>query len=145
MTARLLDETGAPLTGQHDLSVRLMTAETDGSELYAIGFDDVPADSGFIALTLSGADDDGDVLDDVLATHSGAVWIELTIDEGAAMARQRLAHVPRAARAEYSEGVLVGTGLYGAACTRGHSRSWQTTPDVQLQAGPNQAASVGTL
>lgn len=106
---RLLDATGTPLNGSHDVRLALWDAPTDGVEQYALALDDVTIDAGYLAATLQPAD----------SLVTGELFLQVSVDGSALGPRQPLARVPRAASAEHVSGWvdLSVSDDFGEACT----------------------------
>lgn len=87
VSARLIDATGGPVSGEHALSVALYDEEQLGTEVFRQTFADAAVIDGYAQLRLSG------VPDDELA---GALWLEWSVDGVVLGERQPLATSPRA-------------------------------------------------
>ena len=92
---RLLDSTGTPIDGPHDVSVTLYDAPTSGNVLWSDTMSAVDFTTGYYAINLgsgaplSDSDFDGD-----------NVWLALSVDSAPALSRVKLASVPYALQAQ---------------------------------------------
>lgn len=87
---RVVDATGAPVNGAHQVSVELFAAATGGSAVFSESFA-VQLDGGYAAVLLGS----GVALDS--ADLAGARWVQTSVDGVAMGNRQPLAAVPSAA------------------------------------------------
>ena len=90
---RLLDSTGVPLDGAHDVTATLYDASSGGTEVWSQDWTGAPFENGYFQLTLG----DDDSLTDNLVT--GELWLALTLDGGTELSRVRLRHTPFAVEA----------------------------------------------
>lgn len=128
---RLLDASGAPVTADMALKVELF-ADGGSNPLWSRSFASVPVSGGYYALALSGADDEGVLLDDVLATGLAAEVAIVELSGGGIAVRQALGHTPRAAVAERAAGAVVVAVVAGDACADAGALAWSSTESLLL-------------
>jgi hypothetical protein len=87
--ARVLDSAGAPVSGDHAVTIGIYDAETGGAATWASTLSPVMFSDGFFSVPLEGLDGSGRDLDEA---GGGPRWIELRVDADPPLApRQRLA------------------------------------------------------
>ncbi len=97
---RLLDATGAPLDGDHDVTFRIYDVETGGAAVYEDAQVDVMFDGGYYAVELTGVDD--------TVADGGALFLALVVDGGTELPiRVPINSVPYALRANSVSGGVV--------------------------------------
>jgi hypothetical protein len=94
---RLLNATGSPLDGTHDLVVAVHTAATGGSVVWSKTFSATPFADGFFSVTLTGNDDTARPIEGALASASR--FLSLSVGGQELGPRQPMAMVPEAGRA----------------------------------------------
>ncbi len=98
---RLLDTSGTPVNGVHQIDVTLHDAPTVGNPVWTQSFNPTLVDGYFDLRLQTGAS--GEVLDP--ATMSGALWVGISVDGNPEGARVPLASVPFAIRADTAANV----------------------------------------
>jgi hypothetical protein len=114
--ARIIDTTGQPVSGVHEIRVGLWSEATAGSELWFDVFT-AEVEHGYVALEL-GSDEVGHPLDGDLFDGSPR-WLQVSVDGAALVARTEVTPVPYALHAvTVAQGVPVGTVLpFGGVIT----------------------------
>jgi hypothetical protein len=112
---RLVDTAGSPISGTHDVTVRLYAGST---LLSTQTFDDVSFDQGYYAVRLTNVDANwlASGVDLGLALDGGAEWTP----------RQELASAPRARYADVAGGARAQVAGVGTACTTAGGFAWDT-------------------
>lgn len=114
--ARLLDSTGTPLHGAHDLTVSLYAGEADATALWSRTYSAELAD-GYVSVALSGNDTAGTSLDSISAD---AGFVGVAVDGAAELGpRQPLGATTEAAR---TRGVV--SIDHSAGCTQPGGLGW---------------------
>jgi len=91
----LTDSGGSPLTGPVNLTFAIYDGKTGGVKLWEEIHSSVPLDSGYFSVML------GSVTPLTSSVFDGVErWIQVTVDGGSPLSRQRLASVPYAIRAQ---------------------------------------------
>lgn len=109
-SGRVLDGTGAPISGTRDLTVALV--DGSGTVVWSTVYDSVAFEQGYYAVVMD-SDDTGRTIEQALA--NGATEVSLTVEgEGTLAPNSPLHAVPQAVQAA---GVAVETGLIGTSCS----------------------------
>lgn len=112
--ARLTDAVGTPIDGEHALQLGLYGAVSGGTSLWTTTYGTASFEEGFVAVRLSGADDDGDELDDV--DFSAPLWVAVSVDGQLLEPRLPLGTVPRAASSLRTSGDGTSVNAPAASC-----------------------------
>lgn len=118
---RLIDTTGAPLTGSHDVSVQLWDAMSGGSTVGPATDLTMTLDNGYAHITL---DNDGS---EFLA---GDLYIEVAVDTVVLEPRHVIARVPVAM---VTDRIRVAASPLGACDSTAQGRVYYDTSDSSLQ------------
>ena len=109
-TGRVVDSTGTPISGTHDMTISLWSDATSSdvaSRLWTQTTDGMNLADGYYSLTLDGVDG---------SWFSGSVWVGIALDGGTELTpRQPITQVPHAAMADIATRVPVTT-ISDTAC-----------------------------
>jgi hypothetical protein len=126
-SGRVLDTVGTPISGTHDLRVRLLRADT--SAAHTESFDDVAIDGGYYQVVLGSVT----ALDHSVFA-SPPLTVEVAVD-GQVLGLQPLLAVGNAASATRTDTIDV-VSLSGTSCTTAGRIVWNTaTSDLQVCVG----------
>ncbi len=145
------DAAGAPVNGSSDIVVRLMDAQSGGSQVWTDTFSGVPIAQGVYSLVLGS----GEALDTDDLTGTSAVWIELGIDGQVIGSRLQLVETPFAAVARevrgpvYADSVVVDGNTVidstGAVLGSGPTNITCNDGETVVQTGSTWACAANTL
>ena len=149
---RLVDDSGAPLQGAHQISFRLYDDSSEGSVLWSESRS-LDLNNGFYSTVLG----DQSTLDETL--FGGSVWLELVVDGEVLSPRHQVVSVPTALRATVAEhlegGVVDATEVWvggqqviddtGAWVGSGGANSWDDLSDVPADLSDGDGDALGEL
>lgn len=133
-TARVLDSTGAPLDGAHDITLTLYAS---GSSVWSQTYNQVDVEAGYYSVVLGGVDS---------AWFAGPVQLGVSLDGAPELTpRQTLGSVPHAMSAEVASRLAVVSEADASACTQEGQIVWDSTNrSVRVCDADGQWTGVGT-
>src|SRR5688572_18398088 len=115
-SGRLFDSSGDPLSGTHDLVVRIFSSPVAGTPLFEESFDDTDVADGYFMVMVGVNEKAGGLeLDALFATETDGLYLELKVGTEVLSPRQPLGSVPWA---------FGGGALASLACSAGQLAQW---------------------